>query len=110
VNGWLATRADRVADRAELTRVWIEEQVGSAIVEVTEQVTAGVLTPTQGRALSTRGGTPCLHLLRRYLRRGGAIAAAIRDTHPADRVSVGVRLRRAEPKGATGLRKAAAPG
>jgi len=94
VDVWLATRAEQVGLPEEATASVLEQLLGVAIVEVEEEVMAGALTPAQARYLRARGGAPCLSLLRRYRKRGGAVVAAMRDIHPADRVGVLIRLRR----------------
>jgi GntR family transcriptional regulator len=94
VDVWLATRTPTLDLPDEITPASLERLLGVAIVEIEEEIVAGALTPAQARYLRARGGTPCLSLLRRYRRRGGAVVAALRDVHPADRAGVLLRLRR----------------
>ena len=94
VDVWLASRAARVDPPGELGIAELEALLGVAIAEVEEEIAAGALTPAQARHLRARGGAASLSLLRRYRRRGGAVVAAVRDVHPADRAGVLVRLRR----------------
>ena len=94
VDLWLATRAASVDLPEQVTPAALETLLGVVIVEVEEEVSAGVLTPAQARHLRARGGAACLSLLRRYRKRGGGVVAAMRDIHPADRVGVLMRLRR----------------
>ncbi len=94
VDVWLATRATALDLPEEITPAALEALLGVAIVEVEEEVAAGALTPAQARHLRARGGAASLSVLRRYRRRGGAVVAAVRDIHPADRAGVLVRLRR----------------
>ena len=94
VDAWIATRAAAIAPPETLTPEALETLLKVSIVEMEEQVAGGVLTPAQARSLRARGGAACLSLLRRYRRRGGAVVAVVRDTHPAERAGVLVRLRR----------------
>ncbi len=91
---WLATRAATLAPPGEITPATLEALLGVSIVEVEEEVSAGVLSPAQARHLGARGGAACLILRRRFLRRGGSAVAVLRDIHPADRAGVMMRLRR----------------
>ncbi len=94
VDVWLATRAARMDVPEELGIAALEALLGVTIVEVEEEIAAGALTPLQARHLRARGGAASLSVLRRYRKRGGAVVAAVRDVHPADRAGVLVRLRR----------------
>lgn len=89
---WIAGDQPDVTASAEVTAVAIEEMTGLAVEELLETVAAATLTPAQARTLRARGGTPALHVLRRYVRRGGSTLAVVRDIHPADRVQVSVRV------------------
>ena len=91
---WLGLRTPPAALPEEITPETLEPLLGTAIAEVEEEVTAGVLTPAQARFLRARSGTASLCILRRFRRRGGAVVAAMRDIHPADRAGVLLRLRR----------------
>lgn len=91
---WLATRAATLDPPEEITPAMLEALLGVSIVEVEEEVAAGVLSPAQARHLRARGGAACLILLRRFRRGGGGVVAALRDIHPADRAGVLMRLRR----------------
>lgn len=91
---WLATRAATLDPPEEITPATLEALLGVSILEVEEEVAAGVLSPAQARHLRARGGAACLVLLRRFRRRGGGVVAALRDIHPADRAGVRMHLRR----------------
>lgn len=93
VDIWLAGSAASVPAGCDFTRAEIEALTGAGIGQVHEEVSAGLLTPAQARLLRARGGTAALHLLRRYLRGAGALVAAVRDVHPADRITVSIRGR-----------------
>jgi GntR family transcriptional regulator len=88
---WLASDAGNVPDDTSFVLEEIEKLVGVSIAAVQEDISAGMLTPAQARLLRARGGTAALHVLRRYLRSGGTVVAAIRDVHPAERITVCVR-------------------
>jgi DNA-binding GntR family transcriptional regulator len=90
---WLATDAIAVPGDLGFGRVDIEALTRGSVATVQEDVSAGLLTPAQARMLRARGGTAALYLLRRYLRSGGAVVGAVRDVHPADRITLSVRGR-----------------
>ncbi len=94
VDVWLASRSATLDLPYSLTATAIGEALRVQILEIEEVVTAGTLTSAQARHLRSRGGGPCLHVLRRFRKRGGATVAALRDIHPAERISLTVRLRR----------------
>jgi DNA-binding GntR family transcriptional regulator len=75
-----------VADIAALT--------GGSVGAVHEDISAGLLTPAQARQLRARSGTAGLHVLRRFCRPTGSVVAAVRDVHPADRITVSIRAPR----------------
>jgi DNA-binding GntR family transcriptional regulator len=94
VDIWLATDAATVPGESTFALADIEALTRTSVSAVNEDVSAGLLTPAQARTLRARGGTAALYLLRRYLRTTGALVAAVRDVHPADRITVRVRGRR----------------
>jgi len=83
-----------VPDGPVLTADALETLLGTEIVEVHEEVSAAPLTSLQARLLRARGGEGSLHVMRRYRRADGTLAAAVRDVHPAGRISVMLRSRR----------------
>ncbi len=91
VDIWLDCDA-AAGEIASLTPAAIAELTGADVAGIIEEFSAAPLTPIQARSLRARGGTASLHVMRRYLNGNGALLAAMRDVHPADRVSVAVRL------------------
>ena len=73
----------------------LEDLLGIAIAELREEISAAPLTPLQARLLLARGGGFALQIMRRFLRGNGTLVAAVRDVHPASRVVVMARARRA---------------
>jgi DNA-binding GntR family transcriptional regulator len=92
VDAWLAGVAE-VPDSLVLTVEALQARLGTAIAEAREDVSAAPLTSAQARRLRARGGDSSLHIMRRYLRADGVLVAAVRDVHPAGRVSVAIRSR-----------------
>jgi DNA-binding GntR family transcriptional regulator len=94
IDVWLASDAASVPAETAFSRADVEALTRATVATVQEDVSAGLLTPAQARLLRARGGTAALYLLRRFIRAGGTVAAAVRDVHPADRITVSVRGRR----------------
>lgn len=94
VDAWLGGGIEAVPDRFEITAQTLESLLRTEIAEVHEDLSAAPLTPVQARLLRARGGDASLHVMRRYLRGNGTLAAAVRDVHPAGRISVQLRTRR----------------
>lgn len=94
VDVWLAGDNVVVPEDASFDLAGIEALSRGSIAGIQEDVSAGLLTPAQARLLRARGGTAALHLLRRFLRTGGTVVAAVRDVHPAERITVSLRGRR----------------
>jgi GntR family transcriptional regulator len=92
VDAWLDSATLAVPADWQLTPATIAAFTGAAISEIVEEFSATPLTPAQARHLRARSGTHSVHVIRRYRRANGTLAAAVRDIHPADRVSVSVRM------------------
>jgi GntR family transcriptional regulator len=92
VDIWIDAPSEAVNGETEFGPAGIAALTGAAVADVVEEFSAASLTPAQARHLRARGGTASLHVMRRHLRGNGALLAAVRDVHPAERVSVAVRL------------------
>jgi DNA-binding GntR family transcriptional regulator len=94
VDAWLGGSIEAAAECLDLSPDALEGLLGTAIVDVHEEVSAAPLTPAQARRLRARSGDGALHIMRRYRRSGGGLVAAVLDVHPAGRVSVVLRAKR----------------
>lgn len=94
VDAWLGGSAEAVPDVFDINAQTLEGLFGTEIAEVQEELSAAPLTPAQARLLRARGGDGSLHVMRRYLRANGTLVAAVRDVHPAGRITVHLRTRR----------------
>lgn len=92
VDVWLEADPDALDGESGFTAADIAALTGVPVAEALEEFSAAALTPAQARHLRARGGTASLHVMRRYRRANGGLLAAVRDVHPAERVSVAVRL------------------
>jgi DNA-binding GntR family transcriptional regulator len=92
VDVWLDCEAASAGAITSITPATVTALTGFDVAEIVEVFSASPLTPAQARNLGARGGTLSMHVMRRYLRGNGALLAAIRDVHPADRVNIAVRL------------------
>ncbi len=92
IDVWLASRSDDLDLPPDLTPATLEALLGTSIVAIEEDISAGMLTSAQARHLRARGGAPCLYVLRRFRKRGGGTVAALRDIHPAERIGITLRL------------------
>ena len=94
VDAWLGATAEAALAGGDIPLDRLEAVLGAGVAEVHEELFAAPLTPGQARQLHARGGSGALQIMRRYLRGSGALLAAVRDVHPASRVTVTLRGRR----------------
>ncbi len=87
-----------IADEAGTLRTafWalIEKQFGETVIEVDQEIQATVLSPEMARLLEAEAGSPALRFIRRYYVTGRRLVEMSISTHPADRFSYHMIIRR----------------
>jgi DNA-binding GntR family transcriptional regulator len=78
------------------TALWalIEERFGETVVEVDQEIEATLLDPETARLLEAAPGSPALKFTRRYYVTGRRLVELSIVTHPADRFSYRMTIRR----------------
>ncbi len=92
-----AAYRDLAAETSTLrTAFWslIERRFGETIVEVEQQIDAVVLDERQAEMLDAPSGSPALRFTRRYFVTGRRLVELSINTHPADRFSYRMNIRR----------------
>jgi GntR family transcriptional regulator len=72
----------------------IEDLFGLSIVEVHQEITAVLISPTLAGSLSVESGTPALQVQRTYTTSEGQVAQVTINTHPASRFRHSMTMRR----------------
>jgi DNA-binding GntR family transcriptional regulator len=70
----------------------IERERRVKIAEITQDITALILSGAQAKQLRTEPGSAGLHVLRRFVAPDGQPVEVTRNVHPADRFSFSLRL------------------
>lgn len=72
----------------------IEDMFGQSIVEVQQQISAALVSPSQATALDVEAGSAALEVRRSYTTSEGTIAQVTLNTHPASRFQHVMTMRR----------------
>jgi GntR family transcriptional regulator len=77
----------------------VEERFGIEVALVDQDITIGTIPAQAAQALGQKPKSWAVRVVRRYLDAEGRLLLASVNTHPADRFSYSMRLRREGPKG-----------